>query len=175
MYENTGPRAHQMAAELIGVGVDVHAIYQQVYEGVPFGKLALLARGLANVERYDEDRLIVAHLTAEDFEATHAEQSYSEGVIDHLRAVRGTMMAALVRDRLSDGGEAAVDDEGARQRKISLRSSDMRIDVSVIARALGGGGHRAAAGFSSAMPWDQLIAFLRRELSDQLASLSAGE
>jgi len=175
MYENTGPRAHQMAAELIAAGVDVHAIYQQVYEGVPFGKLALLARGLANVERYDGDRLIVAHLTAEDFEATDAEQSYSEGVIDHLRAVRGTKMAALVRDRLSDDGEAAVDDEGARQRKISLRSSDMRIDVSVIARALGGGGHRAAAGFSTALPWDQLIAFLRRELSDQLASLPAGE
>ena len=45
MYENTGPRAHLMAAELIEAGVDVHAIYQQVYEGVPFGKLALLARG----------------------------------------------------------------------------------------------------------------------------------
>ena len=46
MYENTGPRAHQMAAELIEAGVDVHAIYKRVYEGVPFGKLALLARGL---------------------------------------------------------------------------------------------------------------------------------
>ena len=45
MYENTSPRAHLMAAELIEAGVDVHAIYQQVYEGVPFGKLALLARG----------------------------------------------------------------------------------------------------------------------------------
>ena len=57
MYENTGPRAHLMAAELIEAGVDVHAIYQQVYEGVPFGKLALLARGLANTERYDDGRL----------------------------------------------------------------------------------------------------------------------
>jgi len=34
-----------MAAELIQVGIDVHAIYQRVYEDVPFGKLALLARG----------------------------------------------------------------------------------------------------------------------------------
>jgi phosphoesterase RecJ-like protein len=175
MYENTGPHAHQMAAELINAGVNVHAIYQRVYEGVPFGKLALLARGLENVERYDDDRLIVAHLTAEDFEATGAEQSYSEGVIDHLRAVRGTKVAALVRDRLGDDGEAAVDEDGARQRKISLRSSDMRIDVSAIARALGGGGHRAAAGFSTAMPWDQLIDFLRRELAEQLASLPASE
>ncbi len=47
MYENTGPRAHLMAAELIEAGVDVHAIYRRVYEDVPYGKLALLARGLA--------------------------------------------------------------------------------------------------------------------------------
>ena len=76
MYENTGPRAHLMAAELIEAGVDVHAIYQQVYEGVPFGKLALLARGLANTERYDDGRLTASQLSAEDFEAAGAEESY---------------------------------------------------------------------------------------------------
>ena len=47
MYENTGPRAHGMAAELIEAGIDVHAIYRRLYEGVPQGKLDLLARGLA--------------------------------------------------------------------------------------------------------------------------------
>ena len=53
MYENTGTRAHVMAAELIDAGVDVHEIYHRLYEGIPYGKLELLARGLANVERYD--------------------------------------------------------------------------------------------------------------------------
>ena len=56
MYENTGPRAHLMAAELIEAGVDVHAVYQRVYEDIPYGKLLLLARGLTNVERYDDGR-----------------------------------------------------------------------------------------------------------------------
>src|SRR5579863_2013172 len=59
MYENTSPRSHMMAAELIEAGVDVHAIYRRVYEGVPYGKLALLARGLTKVERYDDGRLTV--------------------------------------------------------------------------------------------------------------------
>ena len=49
MYENTGPRAHEMAAELIDGGIDVHAIYRRLYEGIPQGKLELLARGLSNV------------------------------------------------------------------------------------------------------------------------------
>ncbi|HEV7459616.1 MAG TPA: DHH family phosphoesterase, partial [Solirubrobacteraceae bacterium] len=47
MYENTGTRAHVMAAELIDAGVAVHEIYHRLYEEIPYGKLELLARGLA--------------------------------------------------------------------------------------------------------------------------------
>jgi phosphoesterase RecJ-like protein len=175
MYENTSPRAHVMAAELIEAGVDVHAIYQQVYEGVPFGKLALLARGLTNAERYDDGRLTAAWLSAEDFAAAGAEESYAEGVIDHLRAVRGTAMAALARDRLGASGEAGQEQGCPRIRKVSLRAGDMRVDVSAIARAQGGGGHRAAAGFSSSLPWEELVEFLREQLAQQLRDLPQSE
>ena len=161
MYENTGARAHLMAAELIDAGVDVHEIYRRVYEGVPYGKLALLARGLANVERYDEGRLTVTALSAEDFSAAGAQESYSEGVIDHLRAVQGTAVAALVRDRIGDT-------DGGQNRKVSLRASDERVDVSAIARIKGGGGHRQAAGFTTTMEWDELVEFLRDEVAQQL-------
>jgi bifunctional oligoribonuclease and PAP phosphatase NrnA len=162
MYENTGARAHLMAAELIEIGVDVHAIYRRVYEGVPYGKLTLLARGLANVERYDDGRLTVTALSTKDFADSGAEESYSEGVIDHLRAVQGTAVAALVRDRIGDA-------DGLR--KVSLRASDERVDVSAIARAQGGGGHRQAAGFSTTLSWDELVAFLRSAVSEQLAAV----
>ena len=168
-YDNTTPRAHMMAAELIGAGTDIHRIYQRVYEDVPYAKLALLARGLEAVERYDGGRLTLSQLSAEDFAATQAEESYTEGVIDHLRAVRGTAMAALVRDRLAAPGEAQEDHGGARVRKVSLRASDERIDVSAIARDLGGGGHRAAAGFTTSLSWTELVAFLREALEHQLS------
>ena len=160
MYENTGIRAHQMAAELIEAGVDVHGVYRGLYEGIPFGKLELLARGLSKIERYDGGQLTVSRLTREDFTAAGAEESYTEGIIDHLRSVEGTKVAALVRDRLGEGREG--------EKKVSLRASDDRIDVSRIARAQGGGGHRQAAGFSTEMPWDELVAFLRREVATQV-------
>jgi len=163
MYENTGPRAHLMAAELIEAGVDVHEIYRRVYEEVPYGKLALLARGLANIERYDHGTLTVTALSAEDFTDLSAEESYSEGVVDHLRAVQGTAVAALVRDRIGDTN-------GGRSRKVSLRATDDRVDVSRIARAQGGGGHRQAAGFTTSMDWDELVAFLREQVAQQLAA-----
>jgi phosphoesterase RecJ-like protein len=164
MYENTGPRAHRMAADLIEAGVDVHEIYRRVYEGVPYGKLALLARGLAKVERYDSGRLTVTELDAADFAESGAEESYSEGVIDHLRAVQGTAVAALVRDRIGD-----TDGNGKPLRKVSLRASDERVDVSAIARVQGGGGHRQAAGFTTALEWPALIEFLRQEVAQQLS------
>jgi phosphoesterase RecJ-like protein len=160
MYENTGPRAHQMAAELLETGVDVHKIYQRVYEDIPYAKLALLARGLANVQRYDDGRLTVTQLRARDFSDSGAEESDSEGVIDHLRAVRGTAVAALVRDRLSNGDRAP--------QKVSLRASDDRVDVSQIARVQGGGGHRQAAGFETAMSHAELVGFLREQIAQQL-------
>jgi bifunctional oligoribonuclease and PAP phosphatase NrnA len=160
MYENTGARAHEMAAELLGMGVDAHAIYRRLYEGIPQGKLDLLARGLSHVQRYDGGLLTVTHLTLEDYRSTGADESYSEGVVDHLRSVEGTAVAGLVRDLLGDEEEF--------KRKVSLRATDDRVDVSVIARALGGGGHRRAAGFSTDLDFPELVAALREQVAKQL-------
>jgi phosphoesterase RecJ-like protein len=166
MYENTGPQAHVMAAELIEAGVDVAGVYSRLYEGVPLGKLALLALALAQLQRYDGGELAIATLSAEDFERADAEESYSEGIIDQLRALEGTKVAVLVRE-LSSG-------ERKGQHKISLRATDDDVDVSIIARAQGGGGHRRAAGFSTTLEAPELIAFLREAIAAQLHPSSDG-
>jgi phosphoesterase RecJ-like protein len=162
MYENTGPRAHLMAAELIDRGIDVHAIYRRLYEEVPPGKLNLLARGLSSVQRFDDGLLTVTQLTRDDFASAGADESFSEGVVDHLRSVAGTAVAGLVRELPTDG------DGGAPRRKVSLRATDDRVDVSRIARAGGGGGHRRAAGFSTDLAYPELVEFLRSEVARQL-------
>jgi phosphoesterase RecJ-like protein len=160
MYENTGTRAHIMAAELIEAGVDVHDIYRRLYEDMPYSKLELLGRALANVRRYDDGRLTFTRLTRDDFRLAGAEESYSEGVIDHLRSVEGTKVAALSRELL--------DQAGAGRKKVSLRATDGDVDVSAIARAGGGGGHRQAAGFATTLSDEELVGFLRNELAAQL-------
>ncbi|HEX4186858.1 MAG TPA: DHH family phosphoesterase [Solirubrobacteraceae bacterium] len=166
MYENTGPRAHLMAAELIEAGVDVPAVYERLYENVQPAKLALLATALEHVQRFDSGELTLASLSAEDFLRAEAKESYSEGIIDHLRAVRGTKVAALVRQLIGP------DRKG--QRKVSLRATDDTIDVSAIARAQGGGGHRRAAGFTTTLELGELIAFLRGEIAGQLRASRDG-
>ena len=160
MYENTTPSAHRMAAELIEAGVVVHDVYRRLYEDLPFARLQLLARALAGVRRFDDGALTVTHLTRQDFLETGSSETDSEGIVDHMRAVEGTAVAALVRDLLGDGRE--------RMRKVSLRATHGRVDVSRIARGMGGGGHRQAAGFSSDLPVPELIDRLRSEVGQQL-------
>ena len=160
-YENTSPVAHRMAAELIELGVQPHRVYRQLYEDLPFRRLQLLQRALASIERYDEGSITIAHLTKGDYEDTGALETDSEGVVDHMRAVEGTRVAVLVRELLSD------DREG--MRKVSLRATDGSVDVSRVAREFGGGGHPQAAGFSTPVPYPELVSQLREHVREQLS------
>jgi phosphoesterase RecJ-like protein len=167
MYESTTPRSHLMAAELIEDGVEVAGIYKRLYEDMPPAKIALLGIALGQIQRYDDGELALIELDAEDFDRAGAEESQSEGVIDHLRALQGTRVAVLVREILAG--------ERRGQRKVSLRATDGEIDVSVIARAQGGGGHPRAAGFSTTLSPPELVAFLREQLAAQRAATANGQ
>jgi bifunctional oligoribonuclease and PAP phosphatase NrnA len=68
----------------------------------------------------------------------------------------------LVRELLAEEREG--------MRKVSLRATDGRVDVSSVARAFGGGGHPQAAGFSTAVPYRELVEQLRRLVGEQLAT-----
>jgi phosphoesterase RecJ-like protein len=153
-YTNTTPKSLRLAAELVEAGADVHGIFRQVYETVQFAKLKLLARALDRAELFEGGRFVVSYLLKDDFGAVGAEEPYSEGIIDYLRAVEGSEMVALIREPPRSDGPA---------RRISLRSSHDEIDVSAIARLAGGGGHRQAAGFSSELPVQEIIRFIREE------------
>jgi bifunctional oligoribonuclease and PAP phosphatase NrnA len=161
MYENTDERTHRIAADLIEAGVDVDETYRRLYEHVPLAKLRLLSRALDGIQHHCDGNLVLAYITAADYEASGAGEEMTEGIIDHLRSVEGTRVAALIRD-LGDRGRAA--------RKVSLRSSSGEADVSAIARKHGGGGHKRAAGFSTDLELDQLVAFLCEETIAQLDS-----
>jgi phosphoesterase RecJ-like protein len=146
-YSNTTPKALRLAAELVEAGANVSRVFVEVYESTPFPKLKLLARALERATELADGRIVVSELRREDFDAAGAEEPYSEGIIDHLRAVDGAELVALVRE-LPEGGSAA--------RKGSLRSHPDGVDVSAIARGFGGGGHKRAAGFSTDLAMDEI-------------------
>lgn len=159
MYENTNAHTHRVAADLIEAGVDVDDTYRRLYEHVPLEKLRLVSRALDGISSYCGGALAISYVTLADYEATGAGEEMTEGLIDNLRSIDGVKVAAVIRD-LGNRGRAA--------RKVSLRASAGDVDVSAIARERGGGGHKRAAGFSTDLEFDELVAFLTREVSAQL-------
>ena len=163
-YANTTPKSLRLAAELVEAGADVHAVFQQVYESVEFAKLKLLARALERARVLEGGRIVVSYLVRTDFAEVGAAEPYSEGIIDYLRAVEGSELAALIREPPRDDGPL---------RRVSLRASIDELDVSAIARTFGGGGHRQAAGFSSDATVDEITELIRKGFVAQRAAASA--
>src|SRR5262249_20237782 len=97
-YSNTTPKSLRFAAELVEAGADVHGVFRHVYETVQFAKLKLLARALERAQLFGGGRLVVSYLLKDDFGDVGAEEPYSEGLIDSLRAVEGSEMVALIRE-----------------------------------------------------------------------------
>jgi phosphoesterase RecJ-like protein len=159
MYENVNAGTHRIAADLIEAGVEVDETYRRLYEHVPLEKLRLVSRALDGVQRLCDGSLVLTYITGADYEASGAGEEMTEGIIDHLRSIEGSKVAALVRDQGSRGRAA---------RKVSLRSSGGDIDVSAIARDHGGGGHKRAAGFSTDLELDELVEVLCAEVGAQL-------
>jgi bifunctional oligoribonuclease and PAP phosphatase NrnA len=153
-YSNTTPKALRLAAELLEAGADIQGVFKHVYETVQFAKLKLLARALERAELYEGGGLVVSYLLRTDFSEVGAQEPYSEGIIDFLRQAEGAKLVALIREPPTASGP---------MHRISLRSSTDEIDVSAIARKSGGGGHVQAAGFSSELPVEEIIEFIRRE------------
>lgn len=159
MYDNTAADTHRIVADLIDAGIDLHDIYRRLYESVPIEKLRLVARAMNGITMACDDRVALAYVTEADYAETGTDEGMTEGIIDHLRSIDGTLMAVLVRD---------VDNRRRAARKVSLRATGDEVDVSAIARRYGGGGHIRAAGFSTDLEFGDLTEILCAELAKQL-------
>jgi bifunctional oligoribonuclease and PAP phosphatase NrnA len=163
-YSSTTPKSYRLAADLIEAGADFHAVFRQVYESLELAKFKLIGRAAERTRVLEGGRMTVSHLVRTDFAEVGASETYSEGIIDFLRAIEGNELAVLIREPPRDTGPT---------RRVSLRSSVDELDVSEIARKFGGGGHRQAAGFSSEASVDEITELIRRAFVAQRATASA--
>lgn len=135
-YSNTTPRTLAIASELVAAGATPNVISRHVYEEAPFGYLKAAGIAMERAE-LDTDRSVVSTtITEEDLEAHDIDWGDTENLIDLLRLALEADTAVLVK-RHSDG-----------RVKVSMRSRG-DTDVGGLAAAMGGGGHRLAAGFTT--------------------------
>ena len=165
-YRTTSPDALRLAARLVEAGVDVHKVFERVFESTQLGKLSLLGRVIEHTVPYYGGRLLVSHVSRDDLALVEGDEATTEGLIDHLRAVEGVQVAGLIREQVP------LPDGTITPNRVSLRSRGL-IDVSQIARKSAGGGHKQAAGFSHPGTIDEICDFIVDEVAAQLAESAA--
>lgn len=135
-YANTTPRTLSLAARLVEAGAVPNLISRHVYEEAPFGYLKAAGIAMDRAELDSELRVVSTIVTDDDLEANNIDWGDTENLIDLLRLAVEADTAVLVKGH-SDG-----------RVKVSLRSRG-DTDVGALAAAMGGGGHRLAAGFTT--------------------------
>ncbi len=134
-YPKTTARTFEIAAELVRAGgLDVGEISQQLYENYARRRLELLRELLRTMRFSEHDRVARFSLTLKTAADLGVLPEDNEGLIDHLRAIRGVIVAVFFEE-LADG-----------KVRVSMRSKDEAVDVCAICQKFGGGGHTLAAG-----------------------------
>ncbi len=133
-YANTTSRTLEIAADLLREGADVAELSQRIYQNYPFRRLQLLGALIDSLERSPDGKIASWKLRRETMDSLGICSEDTEGLIDHLRAIDGVIVAA------------AFEEVGDGTVRVSARSKSDAADVSAVCQEFGGGGHKLAAG-----------------------------
>jgi len=122
-----------VAYALVDAGAKPDVIAHNFTNRRPLSSFRILEKALGSLFLSEEASVATLFVTKKDIQATGATISDMDGIVDYARSLVTVKVAMF-------GMES---DEGIR---ISLRSKGL--DVSQVASAFGGGGHKVAAGFT---------------------------
>ena len=127
-YSLTTPTTLEVAAELVRCGARLDYIADQLFGNKSFDSVKLIGKAVNSCVLHGDGRVAVLHLSHEDLQAGDPEEVVNYGLL-----IKGVEVSLLLKEQ-----------EPSKYR-ISLRARD-QVDVSLIARAFDGGGHRKASG-----------------------------
>lgn len=155
-FQNTDADAFEFAAKMIDLGVEPEWVANNVFMQRSMASLKLEALAIERMQLFAEGKAVMSWITAQDMADQNAVKADVDPLIDALRCTRGVRVACMLREQ--DGVVRG-----------SLRAKD-DVDVSQVAVKFGGGGHKAAAGFTIEAPMDQAWNKVRDELIKVLDS-----
>jgi phosphoesterase RecJ-like protein len=158
-FDMTTPAVHRLAARLIATGISPGEISRRTFDTRPFGAIKLtgevLGRASLDPAAAGGRGMVWTWATQDDLER-HGQRPYVlDTLIDPIRSVAESDVAVVVRQT------------AASEWAVSLRSKGA-VDVGAVAVALGGGGHRLAAGFTGRGTPAEVVATVRSELDRHL-------
>jgi phosphoesterase RecJ-like protein len=135
-YEIASPETLRVAAALREHDFDHARLAQALYEDNRAAALRVAAIALARIAHDPSSDLVWTYLTQADLTDAGAHPTDTDDLIDLVRTNRDADVAAVLKQQ-RDG-----------RFKVSVRSRGGH-DLSALAAAFGGGGHRLAAGYTS--------------------------
>lgn len=154
-YSCTAPETMEAAAELMRKGINSSEIIEKTYYEKTYIQNQILGKALLESMLILDKKVIVSYVSRRALEFFEAEPSDLEGIVSQLRQTKDIEAAMFLYEI-----EPQV-------YKVSLRSKD-HVDVSVIARYFGGGGHAKAAGFTMKGTVHDVINNVNQQIALQL-------
>jgi len=150
---NTNANALHWGAELIDLGADHLTVYKEVFLKKPYKAVKVFASALSDLTLIQDGKIAWTYISDESLKKYGATSEDTDDIIDFVMRTEGVEVGMFFRE---DGHET----------KVSLRSNS-DFDVSKIAVANGGGGHKRAAGINIKAPFlevkDQMLASIVEE------------
>jgi phosphoesterase RecJ-like protein len=140
-YAGTRAETHLLAAELLAQGVDPWKVASNLFERWQPARMSLLGEVLRAMTLEADGTIAFVCVDRAMMVRSRASDDMIEGMVNYGRMLEGVRVAVLLWEPQGKAGSEV---------KVSLRAGEGG-DVSHVAVALGGGGHRSAAGASLAM------------------------
>ncbi len=138
-FSNVDARVLNAAGSLTSKGVRPHELHQALFQRDKPTRIRLLAKALASFELHADDRLALMSLTPQDYADCEAGAGDTENIVNEPLRIESVAVSCILVDR----GEGFL--RCSFRSKPPLSPGEPDVDVSLIASALGGGGHRRAA------------------------------
>ena len=154
-YQNTDARTFDAAASMVKAGACPELTAKHLFQNRSLAELKLEACSLGRMEFLADGQAVFSYITADDIRNSDASPEDFDSLIDTLRTLGTIRVACILREQ-----EDCV--------RGSLRAKD-DTDVAEIARSFGGGGHKAAAGFTLYVPIAQACEAVKRAIEEALS------
>ncbi len=135
LYPSTRDKTISIASEMLEKGARFSKIIENTWRNKSLGAMQIWGKALANIYLNKKYGLAFSVLTKKDVEQSQTTEEELEGIAGFMSNLEGVRAILLLKEE-PDG-----------KIKGSLRTSRSDVDVSLLARALGGGGHKKASGF----------------------------
>jgi len=154
-YSNTDNEVFEIASKLMLCGAELTSISDNIYGSIPINAIKLQSEVLNRIELHEEEELVVSYVLQEDYLKYNIESSETDFLIDSIRLVKESNIALLLKEQKD------------KSFKGSLRSRN-ELDVQQVASIFGGGGHKAASGFSTNLSMNEIKNKVKNAIKSQI-------